>query len=60
MGAFKIVAGWWRHQPERFAVAGVPTNHFHKNETTILNAPIKIVLRDFCIILNAEYLPENS
>jgi hypothetical protein len=27
MGAFQIVAGWWRHQPGQAAVVGVLTDH---------------------------------
>ncbi len=27
MGVFKIVTGWWGHQPGQAAVVGVPTDH---------------------------------
>jgi hypothetical protein len=42
MGAFKIVAGWWGHQPGRPAVGGVSTAHMKHRSATILNAPAVI------------------
>jgi hypothetical protein len=38
-GAFKIVAGWWGHQPGQTPGVGVLTDHSFKMEATILNAP---------------------
>jgi hypothetical protein len=36
-GAFKIVAGWWGHQPRETAV-GVLTDHGYEGMATIRNA----------------------
>ena len=36
---FKIVAGWWGHQPGQSCVGGVLTAHSHECKATILNAP---------------------
>ena len=38
LGAFRIVSGWWRHQPGQDAVGGVSTAHRKQSNTTILNA----------------------
>ena len=35
LGAFQIVAGWWRRQPEQTAVGGVPTTHMKQSDATI-------------------------
>ncbi len=49
MGAFKIVAGWWGHQPGQSAVGGVSTAHKQQSNATILNAPY-FVLISFAIM----------
>ena len=42
MGAVKIVAGPWGHQPGQTAVVDVLTGHSFNIEETIRNAPVKI------------------
>ena len=54
VGAFKIVAVWWGHQPRESAVVGVRTDHSHSNVATILNTPL-VVGVSFVIIVNTPY-----
>ena len=50
LGAFRIVSGWWRHQPGQDAVGGVFTAHRKQSNATILNAPA--FLLSFAFILS--------